>query len=461
MTAHAAAVSHAGLRISRIRPSTRRRAGAAIAVSLVNSAASSAAPAHGDSCDSGCGWRSPLPERSGRTWSSARPGVPRARRRPLPRRGRPGTTRRRRVLGHATALSHWRGGRPGTHSRRAGRRSARAVRRPLPATIARSARQTTNSEGRKSSLQTVKPPRTRGFDEHEIIGEKTREEHRPVEQQCCPDEADSCEKGGRRLLRRPFGRCRLTQRRSAVMPGRSARNEEDGSGLDVMTTSAGGVKVVERDPQQDVGGRRPAEGSRDAPRRGPSARRHPSSWALGLAARAAESGWGCQAACPSRDRWSGPVAAAAGTSALEARLGPVDRHAVPRQRGTADRPSGSPPASRPRRKGRRSASDRSSTRTMCGVSVRTMSDSCTSLRLLANSRPISGRSLRPGMPGHHRALFVADQAGEHVGLAVLEPDRRGDLAIAEGRQPVAACPRCCSASPSAPATPRRRDASAA
>ena len=109
-----------------------------------------------------------------------------------------------------------------------------------------------------------------------------------------------------------------------------------------------------------------------------------------------------------------------------------------RSLGNADGRStvGVPPASRPRRKGRRSASDRSSTRTMCGVSVRTMSDSWASLRLLANRRPINGRSLRPGKPGHHRALFVTDQTGEHVGFTVLEPDRRRDLAIAERRQAV-------------------------
>ena len=36
----------------------------------------------------------------------------------------------------------------------------------------------------------------------------------------------------------------------------------------------------------------------------------------------------------------------------------------------------------------------------------------------------TGRSLSPGTPDEHGALVVADQAGEHVGFAVLQPDRR-------------------------------------
>ena len=72
---------------------------------------------------------------------------------------------------------------------------------------------------------------------------------------------------------------------------------------------------------------------------------------------------------------------------------------------------------------------------MCGVSVRMMSVCCDSLRLLANSRPIRREVAEAGHAGQDGALFVADQAGEHVGLAVLQPDGRGDLRVAEGRQP--------------------------
>ena len=204
-----------------------------------------------------------------------------------------------------------------------------------------------------------------------------------------------------------------------------------------MTPGVAGVEVVEADPQQDVGGRRPAEGRRDASRRGASARRHPSSAVLVRAAPGGRIGVACRAACPSMDQsWLARL------PRLRKRrrwwLGGVQcvGHTIPRDRGRQIDSSRVAPASRPRRKGRRSASERSSTRTMCGVSVRTMSDSWASLRLLANSRPINGRSLRPGRPGHHRALLVADQTGEHVGFAVLQPDRRRDLPIAEGRQAI-------------------------
>ncbi|PYR66070.1 MAG: hypothetical protein DMF88_17665 [Acidobacteria bacterium] len=38
-------------------------------------------------------------------------------------------------------------------------------------------------------------------------------------------------------------------------------------------------------------------------------------------------------------------------------------------------------------------------------------------------------------PFQRRPLVVADEAGEQVGLAVAQPDRRRDLAVAERRQP--------------------------
>ena len=47
---------------------------------------------------------------------------------------------------------------------------------------------------------------------------------------------------------------------------------------------------------------------------------------------------------------------------------------------------------------------------------------------------MTGRSLSPGTPSSDRALLVANQAGQHVGLAVLQPDHRVDRAVAERRQ---------------------------
>ena len=93
-----------------------------------------------------------------------------------------------------------------------------------------------------------------------------------------------------------------------------------------------------------------------------------------------------------------------------------------------------PPAPRPSRNGRRSASLTCSVLTMCGVSVRMMSVCVDSLRFLANIRPTSGRSISPGTPAD-RALFVANQPGEHVRLSVPQANRGRDLARREGRQP--------------------------
>ena len=94
--------------------------------------------------------------------------------------------------------------------------------------------------------------------------------------------------------------------------------------------------------------------------------------------------------------------------------------------------------SRPTRNGRRSASVRSRTRMMCGVSVRMTSVCVVDFVLCANRRPTSGMSLRPGHAVERVAFFVADQARQHVRLAVTQPDDRLDFAIAERRQPAEA-----------------------
>ena len=130
--------------------------------------------------------------------------------------------------------------------------------------------------------------------------------------------------------------------------------------------------------------------------------------------------------------------------------------------GQVDHAASARRPARPTRNGRRSSSVRSSTRTMRGVSVRTMSVSCVSRRLCANSRPTSGRSLRPGHAFEHAPLVVANQARQQVRLAVLQPDHRVDLAVAERRQTAEPGARdAADVESSAPATPRRRDACAA
>ena len=63
-----------------------------------------------------------------------------------------------------------------------------------------------------------------------------------------------------------------------------------------------------------------------------------------------------------------------------------------------------------------------------------MSVCVVSVCVCAKSWPTSGRSLSPGTPSSTRPLVVANQAGEHVGLAVPQPDDRVDLAVAERRQ---------------------------
>ena len=116
----------------------------------------------------------------------------------------------------------------------------------------------------------------------------------------------------------------------------------------------------------------------------------------------------------------------------------------------AERQRAAPAAGRQRNRGRRGTpagrlSSTSSTRMMCGVSVRMMSVCCVvSVRECANSRPTTGRSLSPGIPSSDAPLVVADEAGQHVGFAVPQPNHRVDLAIAERRQPAEARRRKCS-----------------
>ena len=92
------------------------------------------------------------------------------------------------------------------------------------------------------------------------------------------------------------------------------------------------------------------------------------------------------------------------------------------------------PLSRPTRNGCRSSARKSSTRTMRGVSVRMMSVSCVSLRVVREEAADDREVAQPGNAGQHRALVVANEAGEHVGLAVLQPDHGVDRAVAERRQ---------------------------
>ena len=86
------------------------------------------------------------------------------------------------------------------------------------------------------------------------------------------------------------------------------------------------------------------------------------------------------------------------------------------------------------RKGRRSSSLRSSTRMMCGVSVSTTSV-WSSLSVLREQPADNRHVAQAGDSFHERPLVVANQAGEQVRLAVAQPDRRRDFAIAERRQP--------------------------
>ena len=101
-----------------------------------------------------------------------------------------------------------------------------------------------------------------------------------------------------------------------------------------------------------------------------------------------------------------------------------------RRRGGGDRRHraasiGRPPSpSRPTRNGRRSSSVRSSTRTMRGVSVRMMSVSCVS-RPVVREQPADDRHVaQAGHARQHPALVVADQAGQHVRLAVAAAGSR-------------------------------------
>ena len=72
---------------------------------------------------------------------------------------------------------------------------------------------------------------------------------------------------------------------------------------------------------------------------------------------------------------------------------------------------------------------------MCGVSVSTTSV-CVGLLAVVREQPADDRQIaQAGNAFHDRPLVVANQAGEQVRLAVAQPDRRGDLAVAERRQP--------------------------
>ena len=90
--------------------------------------------------------------------------------------------------------------------------------------------------------------------------------------------------------------------------------------------------------------------------------------------------------------------------------------------------------SRPTRNARRSPSLRSSTRTMCGVSVRMMSR-LGGLDPVVREQPADDREVaQPRDAVEHAPLVVANQPGQHVGFAVPQPDHGVDLAIAERRQ---------------------------
>ena len=59
---------------------------------------------------------------------------------------------------------------------------------------------------------------------------------------------------------------------------------------------------------------------------------------------------------------------------------------------------------------------------MCGVSVRMMSVCSVVFWLCANSRPTQRDVAQPGNAVERPALVVANQAGQHVGFAVAQPD---------------------------------------
>ena len=138
----------------------------------------------------------------------------------------------------------------------------------------------------------------------------------------------------------------------------------------------------------------------------------------------------------------GRIGRSAGQAGGRAARRAARRPAGPRPAGSAagmGSSIGPPPSpSRPTRNGRRSVSVRSSTRTMRGVSVRTMSVSCVS-RFGVGEQPADDRQVaQAGHALEHAALVVANQAGEQVRLAVLQPDHRVDRAVAERRQPAEA-----------------------
>ena len=157
--------------------------------------------------------------------------------------------------------------------------------------------------------------------------------------------------------------------------------------------------------------------------------------AVGCRARPAVGG-GCRRPAPGCRRRRVGAAARAASAAAAARA-------------AAAAPSAAPIESRPTRNGRRSASVRSSTRMMCGVSVRMMSVCVGRSSACARTAGrCSGMSLSPGMPSSDLPLVVADQAGQHVRLAVAQPDDRVDLAVAERRQAAEARARNARAPPS-------------
>ena len=61
------------------------------------------------------------------------------------------------------------------------------------------------------------------------------------------------------------------------------------------------------------------------------------------------------------------------------------------------------------------------------------------LAVVREQPPDDRQIAQAGNAFHDRPLVVANEAGEKVRLAVAKPDRRGDLAVAECRQPAEAC----------------------
>ena len=121
-----------------------------------------------------------------------------------------------------------------------------------------------------------------------------------------------------------------------------------------------------------------------------------------------------------------------------------------------------PPLSRPTRNGRRSTSDRSRTRMMCGVSVTMMSVSLRSVLVRPNSRPMIGSCAIPASP----SSVVRSSSRIRPAMMLVSPsfsritdDDRSGCRTSEG--PRSRFPRCCSLRPSAAATPRRRGGCAA